>query len=131
MNDPQQVTNSLSDTNDAMRGIITAANNGEFVITPDAGDELIQIFQEIEDWTGKVLDEMGIIKQRTLLGNSPAGVAIADFNQQVATGDEDSFEEMILRIQDNAPKVVQALREGTRLYQETDEGNATNLGKQA
>ncbi|WP_019856036.1 hypothetical protein [Actinopolyspora mortivallis] len=131
MNDPQQVTKSLSDTNDAMRGIITAANKGEFTITPEAGEELIRIFQEIEDWTQQVQNEMGVIKQRTPLGNSPAGEAIADFNQQVAAGDEESFEEMILRIRDNAPKVVQALRDGIRLYQETDDGNATNLGKQA
>ncbi|SDP92983.1 hypothetical protein SAMN04487905_1142 [Actinopolyspora xinjiangensis] len=48
MNAPQGVTNSLTGTNDAMRGIITAASNGEFVTTPDAGDELIQIFQELE-----------------------------------------------------------------------------------
>ncbi|NYH80350.1 hypothetical protein FHR84_003707 [Actinopolyspora biskrensis] len=131
MNDPQQVANSLSNTNDAMRGIITAADKGEFTITPDAGDELIQIFQGIEEWTGKVLYDMTIVKQHTPLGPSPAGEAITEFNQQVASGNESSFEEMILRIRKNAPKVVEALREGIRLYQETDEGNADDLGRQA
>ncbi|PRW63332.1 hypothetical protein [Actinopolyspora mortivallis] len=131
MNDPQQVTKSLADTNDAMRGIITAAHKGEFTITPDAGDELIQIFQEIEDWTQDVLRKIDYMKQRTPLGPSPAGEAIARFNQEVAAGDQESFEDMILRIRENTPQVVQAIREGIRLYQETDDGNATNLGKQA
>ncbi|GAB3556914.1 DNA-binding ferritin-like protein [Actinopolyspora lacussalsi] len=127
MSDDQNLTDNLSATNDAMQGIITAANNGQFVITPDAGDELIQIFQEIEDWASNIRLDIDSIKQQTPLGNSPAGKAISEFNQKVAAGDSESYENMINQIRENAPKVVESIRKGMKIYQEADESNSSNI----
>ncbi|SFT55977.1 hypothetical protein SAMN04487904_103436 [Actinopolyspora lacussalsi subsp. righensis] len=127
MSDDQNLTDNLSATNDAMQGIITAANNGQFVITPDAGDELIQIFQEIEDWTIDAKFDIETLKQDTPLGNSPAGKEISNFNKRVAAGDEDSYEELINKIKENSPKVVEAIKNGIRLYQSADESNSSEI----
>jgi hypothetical protein len=136
MTDPQaaaaNVGAGLVATNDAMQGIIDSASKGQFQVTPEAGDELIKIFQTVSDWAG--LDARGDldqIKMATPLGPSPAGQAIAEFNQQVAAGgDGRSYEEMIKQLVERAPQVVDAIKKGIQRYQETDEGNA-KFGVQA
>ncbi|RCW45320.1 hypothetical protein DFQ14_103291 [Halopolyspora algeriensis] len=128
MTDPQQVASSLSATNNAMQDIISSAGRGQFQVTPEAGDELIRIFQEYGDYLDARLNDMQVVKNRTPLGDSPAGQAIADFNQQVAAGGEGSFEEAILQSSKQVPQVIEAIKKGIALYQETDEGNATNFG---
>ncbi|SDK62789.1 hypothetical protein SAMN04487820_11069 [Actinopolyspora mzabensis] len=127
MSDDQNLTGNLSATNDAMQGIITAANNGQFVITPDAGDELIQIFQELEEWAENAQLDIIALKQKTPLGNSPAGKAISDFNQNVAAGDEESYEQLVLKIREQSPKIVEAIRKAIRSYQESDEVNSSQI----
>ncbi|KGI79926.1 hypothetical protein IL38_19605, partial [Actinopolyspora erythraea] len=121
MNDDQNLTGNLSATNDAMQGIITAADNGQFVITPDAGDELIKIFQELGDYLQDTLASIDIVKRDTPLGHSPAGEAISAFNKQVASGDDESFEHLINSMRENTPKVVEAIKKSITTYQQTDE----------
>ncbi|SFD72974.1 hypothetical protein SAMN04487819_102358 [Actinopolyspora alba] len=127
MSDEQNLTGNLSATNDAMQGIITAANNGQFVITPNAGDELIQIFQELEDYLGEKLYNIDYVKRDTPLGHSPAGESISAFNKQVASGDEESFEHLLSTMRQQAPKVVEAIRKGIDSYQESDNQSKQNL----
>ncbi|RCW45847.1 hypothetical protein DFQ14_102148 [Halopolyspora algeriensis] len=131
MTDSQQVASSLSATNNAMQEIISSAGQGQFQVTPEAGDELITIFQEYADYLNARLGDMHIVKRRTPLGDSPAGQAIADFNEQVATGGEDSFEQAILQSREQIPQVIEAIKKGIALYQEIDEGNATGFGERA
>lgn len=131
MTDPQQMGSSLSATNDAMQGIINASNKGQFQVTPEAGDELIKLFKDVEDWATDAQYDLDFLKQDTPLGESPAGQAISTFNQQVAAGDSDSYEAMVKQIRERAPQVVEALKKGIALYQETDEGNASQFGRQA
>ncbi|MGW5646414.1 hypothetical protein ACWEV3_27235 [Saccharopolyspora sp. NPDC003752] len=121
----------LAATDDAMQGIISAANSGGFQVTPEAGDELIRIFQEFD---GGALSEMRRdlfqLKQRTPLGDSPAGRVMTDFNEAVAAGDDGrSYEELILQMQERVPQVIEAIKKGIQLYREVDEGNA-NYGVQ-
>ncbi|GAB3286841.1 hypothetical protein [Parasphingorhabdus pacifica] len=121
---------NLAATNDAMQGVIDSANKGQFQVTPEAGDELIKIFQEVEDFTYDMELDLESIKQRTPLGDSPAGQAISDFNQQVASGgDGRSYEELVIQLRERAPKVIEALKKGIALYQEVDDGNS-NFGVQ-
>ncbi|WP_245556307.1 hypothetical protein [Actinopolyspora mortivallis] len=122
-----ELTGNLSSTNDAMRGIITAADQGEFTITPDAGNELIEIFQDLEEWAENAQLDLITLRQRTPLGHSPAGKSIADFNQKVASGDNESYDRLIIKIRKNAPKTVEAIRKGIRLYQDIDENSATKI----
>ncbi|TDD49186.1 hypothetical protein [Saccharopolyspora elongata] len=120
----------LAATNDAMQGIISAANSGGFQVTPEAGDELIRVFREFQD--AALLDiqrELSNLKYRTPLGDSPAGQAIADFNEQVvAGGDGRSYEELILQMKERVPQVIEAIKKGIQSYREVDEGNAGNVG---
>ncbi|MDR7301212.1 uncharacterized protein YukE [Haloactinomyces albus] len=118
----------MSATNNAMQDIITSANKGQFQVTPEAGDELITIFQEYADYLDARLNDIQVVKNRTPLGDSPAGQAIAEFNQQVAAGGEDSFEDAILQSSKQVPQVIEAIKRGIALYQETDEGNAAGFG---
>ncbi|WP_092601889.1 hypothetical protein [Actinopolyspora xinjiangensis] len=127
MNDNQNLTGNLSATNDAMQGIITAADNGQFAITPDAGDELIKIFQELEEYLYERSRDIQIIKRDTPLGHSPAGKAISTFNKQVADGDDESFEHLITTMRENTPKTIEAIKKGIKTYQNTDENNALNI----
>ncbi|GAB3294479.1 hypothetical protein [Parasphingorhabdus pacifica] len=121
---------NLAATNDAMQGIIDSANKGQFQVTPEAGDELIKIFQEVEDFTLDMQTDLQTMKIRTPLGDSPGGQAMADFNQDVAAGsDGRSYEELINQLQERVPKVIDAIRKGIALYQEVDEGNS-NFGVQ-
>lgn len=127
MPEKQDLTGNLSATNDAMQGIITAADKGEFTITPDAGDELIQIFEELEDWLQSRLNRIDIVKRDTPLGESPAGQAISGFNKEVAAGDDKSLEHLVTSMRRQAPKVIEAIRQGIATYQELDERNKQNL----
>ncbi|SDQ82915.1 hypothetical protein [Actinopolyspora saharensis] len=127
MPEKQDLTGNLSATNDAMRGIVTAADKGEFTITPEAGDELIQIFQELEDWLRTKLREIRIVKRDTPLGESPAGQAISGFNKEVAGGDDKSLEHLLTSMRSQTPGVVEAIRKGIAAYQELDERNKQNL----
>ncbi|WP_181188337.1 hypothetical protein [Actinopolyspora mortivallis] len=123
MSGQQDLADNLSATNDAMRGLIAAANKGEFTITPDAGDELITIFQELEDRLQKRLAQIDIAKRRTPLGPSPAGRAISDFNKQVASGDNESLEHLITSMRNQTPQVVEAIKKAMATYQQHDEQN--------
>ncbi|WP_258175160.1 hypothetical protein [Actinopolyspora mortivallis] len=118
-----ELTGNLSSTNDAMRGLITAANKGEFTITPDAGNELITIFQELEDWLKQRVYDIQEIKRDTPLGHSPAGRAISDFNKQVASGDNESLEHLITSMRNQTPQVVEAIKKAMATYQQHDEQN--------
>ncbi|NYH79473.1 hypothetical protein FHR84_002811 [Actinopolyspora biskrensis] len=128
MPEKQGLTGNLSATNDAMQGIITAANKGEFTITPDAGDELIQIFEELDDWLESAKYELTTLKQRTPLGNSPAGESISNFNKTVAAGDEESYEALLQKLSKNTPEVISSIKQGIALYQKTDDNNSSQMG---
>lgn len=130
MTGPQNVAAQMSATNGAMQNIISSASAGQFQVTPEAGDELIKIFQEYGDYLEKRLTDMDVVKNRTPLGNSPAGMAMADFNERVAVGDEDSFESMIQQGRELSPKVIDAIKKGIALYQQVDDGSATHFNSQ-
>ncbi|CAM00316.1 hypothetical protein A8924_1377 [Saccharopolyspora erythraea NRRL 2338] len=120
----------LAATDSAMQGIISAANSGQFQITPEAGDELIRTFEELAEQLRNMWRDMADLKRKTPLGDSPAGTAISEFNQQVAAGgDGRSYEEMLRQIRERVPLVIESIRRGIQLYQEVDEGNA-NFGVQ-
>jgi DNA-binding ferritin-like protein len=122
----------LAASNDAMQGIISAANNGSFRVTPDAGNELIRIFENFEDELRNMDSDLDALTRRTPLGDSPAGQAIAEFNKQVAAGgDGRSYQEMIKQMQERMPQVIEAIKKGIRAYQEVDEGNAAGFGGRA
>ncbi len=115
-----------------MQGIISASNNGRFRVAPDAGNELIRIFEDFQNTALRTIrSDMYTLKTRTPLGDSPAGQAIADFNAEVAAGcDGRSYEELITKLQEQVPQVVEAIRKGIEDYQDVDEGNATDIGAQ-
>ncbi|MFI0469364.1 hypothetical protein ACH347_35275 [Saccharopolyspora sp. 5N102] len=119
----------LAATNDAMQGIISAANSGGFQVTPEAGDELIRVFEDFSDELRDMDSDLDLLTRKTPLGESPAGQAIAEFNQQVAAGgDGRSYQEMINQMQDRMPQVIEAIKKGIQSYQEVDEGNAAGFG---
>jgi hypothetical protein len=120
----------LAATSDAMQGIISASASGQFQVSPEAGNELIRIFQDLQDYALPTMQsDLFRLKARTPLGDSPAGQAIADFNMQVAAGgDGRSYEELITQLQERVPQVIEAIRKGMQLYQDVDEGNAANIG---
>lgn len=120
----------LAATNDAMQGIISAAGNGSFRVTPEAGDELIRIFQDFQDNAlNQMRSDLFTLTAQTPLGDSPAGLAIAEFNKQVAAGgDGRSYGELIMQMQERLPQVIEAIKKGIQAYQEVDEGNAGNVG---
>jgi hypothetical protein len=135
MTDPQgavaRVGAGLVATNDAMQGIIDSASKGQFQVTPEAGKELTDIFNAVRDHAETMQADLVLINRRTPLGDSPAGQAIAQFNQQVAAGgDGRSYQEMVTQIQQRAPQVVEAIQKGIQLYQEVDQGNS-HFGVQA
>ncbi|MER7081704.1 hypothetical protein SAMN02982929_02844 [Saccharopolyspora kobensis] len=120
----------LAATNDAMQGIISAANSGSFTVTPEAGNELIKIFQDFQDNAlPSMQSDLLTLKSRTPLGDSPGGKAIAEFNKQVAAGgDGKSYQELILQMKERVPEVIEAIKKGIQLYQDVDEGNAGSIG---
>ncbi|MER7013382.1 hypothetical protein ABT324_18345 [Saccharopolyspora sp. NPDC000359] len=122
----------LAATNDAMQGMIDAANRGQFRVTPEAGNELIRISEDFRDVKlPKMQADLARLTRRTPLGDSPAGQAIAEFNKLVAAGgDGRSYQEMITHLQERIPQLIEAIKKGIQLYQEVDEGNA-NFGVQA
>ncbi|MDA3643577.1 hypothetical protein LZ318_08830 [Saccharopolyspora indica] len=118
----------LAASNDAMQGIISASNSGSFTVTPEAGDELIKIFENLEDELRNMDSDLDALSRKTPLGDSPAGQAIATFNNEVAAGqDGRSYQEMIKQMQDRVPQVIEAIKKGIQLYQEVDEGNAGSV----
>ncbi|KAA5832491.1 hypothetical protein F1721_15910 [Saccharopolyspora hirsuta] len=121
----------LAASNDAMQGIISAANSGSFRVTPEAGDELIRIFEDFQGELGDMQRDIRQLARETPLGDSPAGQAISNFNKQVAAGgDGRSYEEMIRQMRERVPQVIEAIKKGIQTYQDVDEGNA-NFGVQA
>ncbi|MGI8309624.1 hypothetical protein [Saccharopolyspora hattusasensis] len=131
MDAPQNLMAGLAGASDAMQGIIDSSKKGEFRVQPEAGNELIRTFEGFQDELDGMVGDMDFLKRHTPLGDSPAGQAIADFNQQVAAGaDGRSYEEMLLRYQEQVPHVIEAIKKGIQLYQEVDEGNA-GFGGQA
>lgn len=44
----------LAASNDAMQGIISASSSGSFMVTPEAGDELIRIFEDFASELGEM-----------------------------------------------------------------------------
>ncbi|MGI8307686.1 hypothetical protein [Saccharopolyspora hattusasensis] len=133
MTGPVGAAAGLAATNDAMQGIISAANSGQFQVAPEAGDELIKIFQGFEsEKLPEIKRDLYTLKQRTPLGDSPAGQAMAEFNTLVAAGgDGRSYEELVLQFEQRFPQVLEAIKKGIRLYQDLDEGNAGFRGVQA
>ncbi|MER6988723.1 hypothetical protein ABT337_20740 [Saccharopolyspora hirsuta] len=121
----------LAASNDAMQGIISAANSGSFRVTPEAGDELIRIFEDFEDELRNMDSDLDALTRKTPLGDSPAGQAISEFNKEVAAGqDGRSYQEMIKQMQDRIPQVIEAIKKGIQSYREVDEGNAGGLSGQ-
>ncbi|QUH00242.1 hypothetical protein HUO13_04940 [Saccharopolyspora erythraea] len=120
----------LAATDSAMQGIISAANSGQFQITPEAGDELIRTFEDLQEQLEGMWGDLEYLKVRTPLGDSPAGQAIAEFNNQVVGGgDGRSYEDMLKQTRERVPQVIEAIRKGIQLYQDVDEGNR-NFGVQ-
>lgn len=130
MTGPQNVAAQMSATNGAMQNIISSAKAGQFQVSPEAGDELIKIFQEYDDYLQSRLGDMDIVTRDTPLGNSPAGKAMADFNKQVASGGEASFEQALQEGRTQTPKVIEAIKQGIALYQQVDDGSATHFNSQ-
>lgn len=127
MTEPIGAAAGLAAAGDVMQGIISAASSGQFRITPEAGDELIRIFQDFQGELGGMRRDVRQLVH-TPLGDSPAGEAISDFNQQVAVGgDGRSYEEMVVQMHERVPQVIDAIKKGIQTYREIDEGNA-NLG---
>lgn len=121
----------LAASNDAMQGIISASNSGSFTVTPEAGDELIKIFKNLEDELRNMDSDLDLLARKTPLGDSPAGEAIAKFNKEVAAGNDGrSYQEMIKQMQDRVPLVIEAINKGIQLYREVDEGNAAGVSGQ-
>ncbi|MER7015561.1 hypothetical protein ABT324_29355 [Saccharopolyspora sp. NPDC000359] len=73
MTTPQSFGAGLAATGNAMQGIIDSSNRGEFRVTPDAGNDLIRTFGDFQDELDAMISDMGILAQRTQLGDSPAG----------------------------------------------------------
>ncbi|GAA4855384.1 MULTISPECIES: hypothetical protein [Saccharopolyspora] len=122
----------LAAANEAMMGIINAANGGRFQVTPEAGEELIRIFEDMGEEMRGMWQDLDLLKQKVPLGPSPAGQEIAHFDRLVAAGDDGrSYEEMLRQLRSRVPEVVEAIRKGIELYQEVDDGNSRRFDVQA
>ena len=102
-----------------------AALDGSFAVSEDAGQQMINAINKCLDGLLESRQSLMKIRQGTPLGTSPAGVAMAQFNQQVADGDNQSAFYALERFQEVLNEARSAIEQAMRNYQQADAGNAS------
>ena len=104
-----------------------AALDGSFAVTEDAGQQMINAINKCLDGLFSSREGLQQIQQGTPLGTSPAGVAMAKFNQQVASGDNQSAIHALERFQEVLEEARAAIEQAMRNYHAADSGNANAI----
>lgn len=104
-----------------------AALDGSFAVSEDAGQQMIQAIDRCLERVVEIRSFTEIVRRRTPLGNSPAGVAMAEFNQQVAYGDDQSALRVLARFQEVLGDARTAIEQAMRNYREVDAANASTI----
>ena len=104
-----------------------AALDGSFAVSEDAGQQMIKAINKCLDGLTGSREWLQQIQRGTPLGTSPAGMAMAKFNQQVADGDNQSAINALERFQDVLLEARAAIEQAMRNYREADTSNANAI----
>lgn len=104
-----------------------AALDGSFAVSEDAGQQMIKAINKCLDGLLASQSSLAVIQRGTPLGTSPAGVATAQFNRQVADGDNQSALHALKRFREVLDEARSAIEQAMRNYREADAGNANTI----
>ena len=88
---------ALQFANDAQSFAASAANGG-FAVSDEGGQAMVRAIEDFQDWLLDARTDINHLKLPPKLGGSPAAIKAAEHTALVASGDERSFEHVLVQL---------------------------------
>ncbi|MGW4827787.1 hypothetical protein ACWEOG_09430 [Amycolatopsis japonica] len=124
---PGNFSDILGDFSAQADAMVTAAKEGRFAVSEEAGEALKTAIDDyIDDWTFNQ-PEFQRLTEKPKLGNSPYAQQVGDHAVLVADGDELSAKTQLDALRDVLNRAKEAIETAKKKYREQDTENAAQL----
>lgn len=109
--------------------IKSAAEDGQWAIDEEGMNAYLKVCNAFLDKYGEMVLKANFLGDRAKMGSSPYAYRVADFNVQVAVGDERSLIPNLELMRDGYKQLKEALDIARRNYDENEASQVQRLGK--
>ncbi len=109
----------------AIGGILTAANDGGFSVTPEAGQSLLNAIDDLHTAVTNALAKTSTLGSEPPLGNTPAANVYKPFLATIASDPVQGAIPVFKKLQSDLVNARAAIEKAMKNYEETEAANAS------
>ncbi len=111
----------------AVSGIVAAADEG-FAISENGGQPLLDAISDLSTEVATALANSSSLEHQPALGSTPNAAVFKPFLATIASDPSQGAIPVLRKLQQDLAAAHQAIQKSIHNYQDTDQGNAANIG---